>query len=265
MCDTFRANFPGVECWTKDIFGLTGKTILDAIGIERGDLDMLDGSPPCQGFSLAGNKRSVSDKRNDLTMEFARMVEEVSPRVFLMENVPGMAMGTMKGRFLEVLTRLNKGYEVTSAMLDASYYGVPQARRRIIFIGVRRDLGIRPSFPRPGRRTNMADEPILRDILAVNTGQFSKRWKDFTNPSPTMTSKQNLYCLGKDNKKRKITISEAKALCSFPQDFKLTGSYSRQWAELGNAVMPRFMQRLARHIREEILDKAGQTRPGQGQ
>ncbi|KKK78006.1 hypothetical protein LCGC14_2847910, partial [marine sediment metagenome] len=121
MCDTFRANFPGVECWTKDIFGLTGKTILDAIGIERGDLDMLDGSPPCQGFSLAG-KRRVMDGRNDLSMEFARLIEETMPKVFLMENVPDAPEPGVAG------------YLVHSVMFsDREVGGVTRRRRRFSF------------------------------------------------------------------------------------------------------------------------------------
>ncbi len=108
-----------MTCWQRDIFSLKGDDILDGIGLDKGDLDLLDGSPPCQGFSMAG-KRRVMDGRNDLSMEFARLIEETMPKVFLMENVPGMVRGKMKGRYAEVVARMGSKYNIASAILDAS-------------------------------------------------------------------------------------------------------------------------------------------------
>ena len=69
--------------------------------MKPGELDVLDGSPPCQGFSVIG-KRDVSDDRNDLTLEFIRLINELQPRVFVMENVAGMVGGKMKGKFKNI-------------------------------------------------------------------------------------------------------------------------------------------------------------------
>jgi DNA (cytosine-5)-methyltransferase 1 len=89
---------PGVEhFWLGDIRQLTGQQILDAIGIEVGEVDCVFGGPPCQGFSRAG-KRDVLDPRNSLIFEFARMILEIRPKTFVMENVPGiLSMITPEG------------------------------------------------------------------------------------------------------------------------------------------------------------------------
>lgn len=89
---------PGVEhFWLGDIRQLSGKQILDAIGVEVGAVDCVFGGPPCQGFSIAG-KRQVLDPRNSLIFEFARMILEIRPKTFVMENVPGIvSMVTPEG------------------------------------------------------------------------------------------------------------------------------------------------------------------------
>lgn len=250
---TFKLNFPDVTVWTKDISDITGQDILNEIGLKKGELDLLDGSPPCQGFSTSG-KRDVNDSRNDLTSQFIRLIREIQPKIFLIENVPGMVKGKMKGMYIEIMKTLKElDYQVKSAILDASYYGVPQSRERLIFIGVRNDLNKQPSFPKPQKRTIIADIPELGNIYAINSGQYAKIWRFNKRPSPTLTKTKSLYCEDINCKTRDITINEAKAICSFPQDFQLMGSISNQWARLGNAVMPKFMYYIAKHILENIL------------
>jgi DNA (cytosine-5)-methyltransferase 1 len=84
-------DFAGVEhFWLGDIKKITGKEILNTVGLEQGEVDVVVGGPPCQGFTTAG-KRDVMDPRNSLVFEFIRMVIEIKPKTFVMENVPGMA------------------------------------------------------------------------------------------------------------------------------------------------------------------------------
>ncbi len=86
------ASEPGCEhFWIADVRNLTGKQILDALGLERGEVDAVVGGPPCQGFSVANSKRSVMDPRNSLVFEFARLVLEIHPKAMVMENVPAIA------------------------------------------------------------------------------------------------------------------------------------------------------------------------------
>ena len=134
-----------------DITKIDAQTILETCNLEVGELDVFDGSPPCQGFSTSGN-RVVEDERNQLFMHFARLVEGIGPKVFVMENVVGMTQGAMVPTFAMATKILReKGYNVAVRILDGSWLGLPQARNRTIFVGTRIDLSIDPRrlFPNP--------------------------------------------------------------------------------------------------------------------
>lgn len=158
--EVYRFNFPGVPLDVRDIRKVRPEEILEAVGLEKGEVDVMEGSPPCASFSMAGKRDKhwgevvkYSDTRqrvDDLFFEFARIVEGVQPRMFVAENVSGLVRGKAKGYFKEILARLRScGYEVRAKLLDAQWLGVPQARRRIIFVGVRNDLGVGPRHPAP--------------------------------------------------------------------------------------------------------------------
>lgn len=150
--DCFKLNFPEVPIWYRSVVDVTSKEILEFCNIKVGELDVFDGSPPCQGFSTAG-KRVVSDQRNDLFKHYCRFILELKPKVFVMENVTGMAKGTFKGKFVEIMKSLKSmDYNVKCKQMNSKYYGVPQSRERLIFIGVRNDLNIEPSYPEPSNK-----------------------------------------------------------------------------------------------------------------
>jgi len=290
---SFNANFPDVPFWRRDITEVTAGEVLSFCGIGKGDLDVLDGSPPCQGFSIAG-KRNIQDPRNSLFGDFVRLVSGLRPKVFVMENVPGMAIGTYRGVFNEVLTVLRStGYSVLCRLMNAANHGVPQSRRRLIFIGVRPDLGVPPVFPDPlgGVMTSgdaidgvdssdeelawarwLADDHdcasskiVKRAFLLMRPGENGSRYFDgkYFNyvklhpdrPSPTIltmpTGYRNRYFHWSDA--RNITVSECRRLCSFPDSFRLSGRLHEQWTQLGNSVMPRFMEAVAGTVKRDIL------------
>jgi len=158
--EVYRLNHPGVVLDTRDIRQVTGADIRAASGIGDGEIDLLEGSPPCAAFSTAGKReeswgkvRKYSDttqRVDDLFDEFIRLVGELRPRAFVAENVSGLVKGVAKGYFKEILMAMKAtGYRVEARLLDAQWLGVPQARQRIIFVGVREDLGKRPAFPKP--------------------------------------------------------------------------------------------------------------------
>jgi DNA (cytosine-5)-methyltransferase 1 len=166
---TYRANHPGTVLDTRDIRKVQPADILEAIGMRAGDLDLFDGSPPCASFSTAGKRekgwgrvKPYSDTRqrvDDLFFEFARLVRGIQPRVFIAENVAGLVSGTAKGYFLQILRELKAaGYRVEARLLDAQWLGVPQMRKRVIFQGVREDLGRSP----PGRSRCPTATPSAR-------------------------------------------------------------------------------------------------------
>jgi DNA (cytosine-5)-methyltransferase 1 len=135
---TYRLNHPDVFCFNKDIRELGAVELLERIGLKRGELDLLAGCPPCQGFStLRTRKKSnaVADDRNDLLFEFLRIVEAISPRSIMMENVPALAEDRRMKSFLKRISVL--GYKVGRKNVrveDASEYGVPQRRYRMILL-----------------------------------------------------------------------------------------------------------------------------------
>ena len=138
--ETFRLNFPGVPVWQGDIADLSVEECLRITGLNPGELDVLDGSPPCQGFSTAG-KRRMEDGRNQLFREYVRLLRGLRPKVLVMENVSGLVKGKMRVIFSEILRDLKaSGYKVSARLMNAMYFGVPQSRERMIFIGVREDL-----------------------------------------------------------------------------------------------------------------------------
>ena len=146
---TFKLNFPDVPIYHGDITKLSGAECMRLAGIKAGELDVLDGSPPCQGFSTAG-KRKFDDPRNSMFKEFARLVKELQPRIFVMENVTGMVKGCMKQAYLVAIKTLRDcGYQAKGEILNAMYFNVPQSRQRVIIIGVRNDLKVEPSHPKP--------------------------------------------------------------------------------------------------------------------
>jgi site-specific DNA-cytosine methylase len=145
---TYRANFPDTPVIDRDIAKVTAEELMEVARIGVGQLDILDGSPPCQGFSTAG-KRVITDPRNSLFREYVRLIEGLQPRVFVMENVSGMVKGKMKLVFREVMLALKAtGYDVRCKLLNAMYFNVPQSRERLIWIGVRPDVEKPPTFPK---------------------------------------------------------------------------------------------------------------------
>jgi DNA (cytosine-5)-methyltransferase 1 len=159
--DSYRANAADYTFLdTRDIRTVQPHDILEKIGLAPGELDLFDGSPPCASFSTAGKreagwgkvkKYSDSEQRtDDLFFEFARLLRGLQPKTFVAENVSGLVKGTAKGYFLEILRELKScGYKVGCKVLDAQWLGVPQARQRTIFVGVRSDLSAEPSHPAP--------------------------------------------------------------------------------------------------------------------
>jgi len=136
--ESYRLNHPTVTVWTMDIRHLECSEVMKSLSLKPGELDLLAGCPPCQGFSalrtLNGSRR-VRDRRNDLVMDFFRFVAELRPKTVMMENVPGLRGDRRFSRLCRDLKSL--GYETEHDVLDAAAFGVPQRRRRLILVGGR--------------------------------------------------------------------------------------------------------------------------------
>jgi len=135
---TYEANHPEARVWPEDIRGLQPLEIAAALGLKPGDLDLLAGCPPCQGFSTMrtlNGALTVADPRNDLLLELQRFVEELRPRAVMIENVPGLAQEPCFAAFCQRMSEI--GYQGDHKVRDAADYGVPQRRRRLIYLAGR--------------------------------------------------------------------------------------------------------------------------------
>lgn len=135
---TYTLNHPDIPLIGSDIRDLTATTIFKTAGLRKGELDLLAGCPPCQGFStlrLRNKGACISDHRNDLIDEFSRLCVSLRPKMVMLENVPGIAKYEKFIIFIDSL-KLN-GYSVQHKIVDVSNFGVPQRRKRLILIASR--------------------------------------------------------------------------------------------------------------------------------
>lgn len=141
-------NFPYSTTFCRDVSTITGRDIRDRSLIGDREIHVVAGGPPCQGISLIG-KRALEDPRNKLMDEFARLVTELQPRYFVMENVAGLTVGDHRELLTEVVQTMSaSGYKVVLPwrVLQAADYGTPQSRRRLILMGARADVPM-PTYP----------------------------------------------------------------------------------------------------------------------
>jgi len=284
--ETYKLNFPDTPIFHGDIKELSVEECCNLANIKPGELDILDGSPPCQGFSTAG-RRQLTDARNYLFQEYARLLTGLQPKVFVMENVSGMVKGKMKLIFAEILQELKGcGYKVKAKLLNAKYYNVPQSRQRIIFIGIRNDLQGEISFPCPNNNII----PVRDVLYDCPEGErqpdfsekrlFANKIKPYKDGSDIIKgtffnlkrlswgkpSRSVIKMVGKHNSKfggglihpkynRHLTIPELKRIMTFPDDYKFVGKFEQQWGRIGNSVPPLFMKTIAEHIRDKLLKR----------
>ena len=320
--ETYALNHPGVILDARDIREVQPEDVLRAVGMRPGEVDVLEGSPPCASFSTAGRRqegwgevRKYSDVRqrvDDLFFEYVRLLRGIRPKAFVAENVSGLVKGVAKGYFKTILAALKEsGYRVSARVLDAKWLGVPQSRQRLIFVGVREDLGKEPAHPKPlGYQYTVADAcPWISRLVHDTSGTFGQG--DVTNkpcpaitvgigglnsvhykvnsiegtavgreaeslvpgeqsgkyfnlirahadkPSPTICASHGQHGIASvihPTEQRKFTIAELKRICSFPDDFALTGTYAQQWERLGRAVPPLMMRAVAETVRDDVLN-----------
>lgn len=288
---TYKANWPTTEVLPGDVRKLSGQDILDVIDRQPGQLDILDGSPPCSAFSTAGSrdkgwgktkKYSDASQENveDLFFEYIRVLRDIQPKVFVAENVSGLAKGVAKGYLNQILRELRaSGYEVSCKVLDAQWLGVPQKRARTIFVGVRSDLW-KPDFkgrlhPKPRterptlrqafkglsftdedrKQTDVAKYAMHKLLVPMKPGTSHPKRFFLKKCAPEAQA----YCvtattgsLGAANSmhwdNRAFTVSEVKRIMSIPDDYILTGNYQKQVERLGRMVAPFMMRAVAQNI-----------------
>tara|TARA_R110002074_G_scaffold402231_1_gene605118 strand:+ start:2552 stop:3694 length:1143 start_codon:yes stop_codon:yes gene_type:complete len=216
--ETYKANFPDTKVLVDDIKKYTAQDFLDMAGIKKGELDILDGSPPCSAFSVAGKREKGWDKEKvysdgkvqvdieDLFYEFIRIAEGIQPKVIIAENVKGITFGKAIEKLNAFINEFeNIGYSVTYKVINAASFGVPQGRERTIFICVRNDvcadiglswLKINSIFPVPTHDKSKHislkeaihdienDPEEERELLDYVQNGFQKKWIELLEFNP---------------------------------------------------------------------------------
>ena len=179
--DTYLANWPDTPHICGDIKKVTGKQIMEMTGLKVGELDILDGSPPCPPFSMSGTKQKGWNKTKtaygmkqenieDLTWEQIRIAGELKPKVIICENVKGLTMEYAKGHLDKMIEDFEAlGYSTTYKVLNGIHYGGPQKRQRVFIVSVRNDvledigmpwMLISTLYPEP-----VDEEPTIEDAI----------------------------------------------------------------------------------------------------
>jgi DNA (cytosine-5)-methyltransferase 1 len=287
-CATYCANFPHHHLIQDDIKNLTAEAIKN---LTKGQgIDVIVGGPPCQGFSMAGNigRKFIDDPRNQLFNEFARVVEIVQPKYFVMENVARLYTHQQGSTRLEIINLFEKmGYKVDCKVLNTADYGVPQVRNRVFFIGNKQSEII--LFPEKQTSPHKTVAEAIQHLPALISNQTS----DLPNHTAMKHSEQMLakmqyisdggtrseipinirpqtgdvrkyirykstqpsICITGDmrkvfhyNQNRALTVRELAAIQSFPDGFVFKGSSISQQQQVGNAVPPLMAEVIAETI-----------------
>ncbi len=272
--DFYKANMPDTDYVLRDIREIQSFP----------DADLLVGCYPCQGFSQAG-VRDPSRSINFLYREFDRALRQVRPKAFIVENVSGMVRDDNLHLYNNQIVRFRlAGYRVSASILDARDFGVPQERRRLFFVGIRSDLGLRYEFPepthkRPGSDQKLPECPTIRDAIgdlpADPAGEFDtqpfhwyylsrNRYRDWDEQSRTIVassrhaplhpSSPKLIRLGPDKWEfesdlpaRRISYREAARIQGFGGKliFPETYGLTHRYRVIGNAVPPPLFKAVA--------------------
>lgn len=254
---TYQTQHPDHLCICADLKELSPQQLEKQYHIQRGTIDLIVGGPPCQSFSMAG-KRDVSDPRNTLFMEYVRYLDYYQPRAFLMENVMGiLSKKTEDGeKMVDIISNeLGKNYLVRIFSLWASDFEVPQNRRRVIFVGIRKDLHLSPPdipliIPTIDQRIPV--RTILEPRNQVDSSYYlSERAREgitkkqqrnqakgagfhaqilrmdrpsYTIPARYWKDGYDALVQYSETEIRRLTILELKRIQTFPDDYLLTGS-----------------------------------------
>lgn len=252
----------------------------------RGEIAVLHGGPPCQPFSAAGRQRGATDSR-DMFPEFVRAVRTIRPSAFVAENVPAL----LQRKFTDYLARtvlepLGRDYVIHRSVLDAQAFGVPQVRRRVIFVGFRsREAAERFRVPSPthsyrelpnlalprcmGAREALGlpnigvdgPAPTLRSTLTgprhttsvINSVSAQRRWNELQIwPNGVAPSRENAQAFVARNGHFRLSVPDCAVLQGFPEDWPFQGATYMMLGQVGNAVAPPMAYAIARAVSDAM-------------
>ena len=295
---TYQHNFPSHNLIVKDIKTVSNDDMIKES--HKNKIDIVIGGPPCQGFSIAGNigRTFLDDDRNKLFLEFVRTVDVLNPKVFMLENVAALATHK-KGKTIEEIVNCfkntGKGYSVKWKIVNTAKYGIPQERRRIIVVGIRKDINVDFEFPeetneqhtikeaigdlpklKSGESSNIPNhiamehsEQMLEKMSYIPDGGDRTSIPEDIRPQKgdvrkyiRYNSKKPSICITGDMRKvfhysqnRALTPRELARIQTFPDSFVFEGTSIQIQQQIGNAVPPQMARIMAKSLKE-ILNNA---------
>ncbi|MDA3883380.1 MAG: DNA (cytosine-5-)-methyltransferase [Bacteroidales bacterium] len=285
FCETYNYNFPNHNLIQKDVCEVTDSELKYLK--EYGKIDVVIGGPPCQGYSIAGNigRKFIEDPRNRLFKEFVRVVKVVEPTYFVMENVARLYNHNKGNTRIEIIKDFeNLGYKVECEILNSADYGVPQVRKRVIFIGTKNSQKILfpkkeidkyvtvkealSSYPKlesgqeskiPNHIAMSHSEQMLQKMSFVSDGGDKneipehirpksgdvRKYIKYSSNKPSVTVTGDMRKIFHYEQNRALTVRELAKLQSFPDDFVFKGTKISQQQQVGNSVPPKMAEAIA--------------------
>ncbi|RLG06631.1 MAG: DNA (cytosine-5-)-methyltransferase [Thaumarchaeota archaeon] len=271
---TYIYNFPWVSVFPEDAKRVSGRFILETLG----EVDVVIGGPPCEPFTSMNQKRKkdpldrlLADAQGRLVLEFIRLVDELRPKIYVMENVPDLVEGPLGNVLKRFFKRI--GYEAHFNFLEAHRYGVPSRRYRVFISNLKFDLngmeerakcveealrGLPPIGEAPNHNFVKVGAVRLRRIRKLKWGEALYKFRDSLNRvhrnwvrlhpkkiAPTIHGKSRFIHPHED---RVLTVREQARLMSFPDNHVFYGGINNQFNQVGEAVPPLLAEKIARFI-----------------
>lgn len=275
-CLTLTTNRPGWRAIQEDLRSFDGRPY-------RG-VDLLAGGVPCPPFSAAGKQLGEQDERN-LFPEAIRLVDEIRPKAVMLENVRGLLDAAFADYREHIARQLLKlGYESEWRLLNASDFGVPQLRPRVVVVALKKELAARFSWPEPSPLPPPTVGDVLKSMMGMGGWEGADAWSRQANDiAPTLVggskkhggpdlgptrARQAWQTLGVDGKgladhppapgflgMPRLTVAMAARIQGFPEDWRFAGGKTSAYRQVGNAFPPP----VARAVGERITGALART------
>lgn len=274
-CETLKKNRPNWNVVCADL------KQFDARPYEG--VDLFAGGVPCPPFSLASKQLGPSDER-DLFPTALSLIEQANPKAIMLENVRGLASAKFAPYRLQIITHLNRlGYEADWRLIFSSHFGVPQLRPRFILVAIKRNLGVKFTFPEPTMETTTVGDTLF-DLMAEGGWGGVIKWREKANTiAPTIVggskkhggadlgptrAKREWLSLGIDGKGignspppsdagedifPRLTLRMVARLQGFPDNWEFCGGKTSSYRQIGNAFPPPVAEKIGRQIAEALF------------